>query len=140
MHTITAFSFAVAVAVAGTAAMAYDPVVLSRGWERIDAFENGGCMGEVGTNGRFYVISASGFKPGERAFLSITNGDMRPIERTVRTDGAGEWRDYYIPFRPNRGEGAAVTVTLSGDACVVPLAFTWRRAKGWDVPPPLVPR
>lgn len=76
MRTITAMSLAAAVA--GTAAMAYDPIVLARGWERVDAFESGDCTGEVGTNGRFYVISVSGFTPGERAFLTITNGDMRP--------------------------------------------------------------
>lgn len=138
MRTITAISLAAAVA--GTAAMAYDPIVLARGWERVDAFESGDCTGEVGTNGRFYVISASGFTPGERAFLTITNGDMRPIERPVRINAAGAWRDYYIPFRPNRGEGDAVSVTVAGETCVVPLGFAWRRAKGWDVPPPPISR
>ena len=59
-------------------------LVLSRGWERAAQFASEDCAGEVGTNGRFYVISASGFAPGEPAFLTITNGDMRPIEREVR--------------------------------------------------------
>ena len=100
-------------AFAGGAALAYDPIVLARGWERVDRFENDECFGEVGTNGRFYVLSASGFAPGEPAFLTITNGDMKPIEREVRANGFGEWSDYYIPFRFNRGESDFVTVTLS---------------------------
>ena len=125
---------------AATAAQAYDPIVLARGWERVDAFEFDACTGEVGTNGRFYVMSASGFAPGESAVLTIENGDMRSIEREVRANQAGEWRDYYIPFRPNRGEGGLVRVTVAGDACVVPLSFEWSSAKGWDVPAPLVPR
>lgn len=136
----TALALSLIMAAAGTAAYAYDPVVIARGWERVDAFERGACTGEVGTNGRFYVISASGLEPGERALLTITNGDMRPIKREVRANGDGAWRDYYIPFRPNRGEGGDVTVTLAGAECTVPLAFAWSRAKGWDVPPPLVPR
>ena len=102
-------------------AAAYDPIVLERGWYRVDAFESGECAGEVGTNGRFYAISASGFAPSETAYLTITNGDMVPIERAVRTSGAGRWQDYYIPFRPNRGEGGEVTVTLAGQSCTVPL-------------------
>lgn len=128
------------VAAFGSAALAYDPIVLARGWERVDAFESEQCAGEVGTNGKFYVISASGFVPGEPAFLTITNGDMTPIERVVRADRQGEWRDYYIPFRYNRGEGDFVTVTLAGESCVVPLGFEWTRAKGWDEPAPLAPR
>lgn len=131
---------AAALAASAVSAVAYDPIVLTRGWYRIDAFDDGKCAGEVGTNGRFYVISASGFAPGEPAFLTITNGDMRPIERAVEADGDGRWQDYYIPFRPNRGEGDLVTVTLAGERCIVPLGFEWRRARGWDESPPLAPR
>jgi hypothetical protein len=124
----------------GSPALAYDPIVVARGWERVDAFETDECAGEVGTNGQFYVISVTGLAPGEPAFLTITNGDMTPIEREVRADGFGEWQEYYIPFRYNRGEGDFVTVTLAGETCVVPLGFAWRRAKGWDEPGSLIPR
>ena len=135
MHRLIALSLALA----GTAAAAYDPIVLARGWYRADAFDDGACAGEVGTNGRFYVLSVSGLAPGERAFLTIANGDMRPIERAVRADGAGRWRDYYIPFRANR-DGGDVAVTLASESCVVPLGFRWNRATGWDEPAPLQPR
>jgi hypothetical protein len=137
MRTVVAASFA---AFASSAALAYDPIVLARGWERVDAFEGEQCAGEVGSNGRFYVLSVSGLTPEEPAFLTITNGDMKPIEREVRANSAGEWQEYYIPFRYNRGEGDYVSVTLAGETCVVPLGFEWRRAKGWEVPAPLIPR
>jgi len=131
---------AAALAATAASAAAYDPIVLQRGWYRVDAFDDGECAGEVGTNGQFYVISASGFAPGEPAFLTITNGDMRPIEREVRADDDGRWQDYYIPFRFGHGEGDAVTVTLAGEHCMVALGFEWHRAKGWDEPAPLTPR
>lgn len=131
---------AAVLAATAASAAAYDPIVLARGWYRADAFDDGECAGEVGTNGQFYVISASGFSAGEPAFLTITNGDMRPIERAVQTDTDGRWQDYYIPFRPGRGEGELVTVTLVGERCTVPLEFEWHRAKGWDEPAPLTPR
>lgn len=131
----------IALSLAGlaTSAAAYDPIVLDRGWVRVDAFSGETCTGEVGTNGRFYVLTAQGFAPGEPAYLTITNGDMKPIERVVRADGAGRWRDYYLPFRYGK-DGGDVTVTVEGEGCAVPLAFVWRRAKGWDEPAPLQPR
>ena len=125
---------------AASAAAAYDPIVLKRGWYRVDTFDDGECAGEVGTNGQFYVLSVSGFAADEPAYLTITNGDMRPIERAVAADRAGRWQEYYIPFRYNRGEGDLVTVTVTGERCTVPLAFKGRRAKGWDEPAPLRPR
>lgn len=132
-HTMIALS---AVAFAGAAA-AYDPIVLERGWYRVDRYDDGACFGEVGTNGQFYVLSAAGLEPGEEARLFIANGDMPPIDRGVRADYAGRWREYYIPFRPNRGEGGLVTVTISGAGCDVPLSFAWQRKKGWEEPMPL---
>lgn len=124
--------------VAGGSAAAYDPLVLKRGWQRVDYAEDAGCTGEVGSNGRFYVVAVYGMEPGEPAELVIANDDMPPIVRRVRADTRGNWQDYYIPFRPNRGEGGFVTATLTAASCRVPLAFAWRRAKGWEQPPPLV--
>ncbi len=129
LPTLALTALAITAIVAGPAAAAYDPIVVKRGWERVDSFASDDCAGEVGSNGRFYVISVRGFAPGERAFLTITNGDMRPIERTVRANEQGAWSDYYIPFRPNGGDSARVTVTLAGEGCVVPLGFEWRRTQ-----------
>ena len=125
MRTFSAL--ALTILVAGTAAAAYDPIVISRGWERVDSFERDKCAGEVGTNGKYYVLSTRGFAPGERAYLTITNGDMQPIERAVQIDRRGRWQDYYLPFRYNRA-GGVVEVTIAGETCVVPLSFAWRRA------------
>lgn len=115
---------AVTLVATGTAKAAYDPIVLKRGWVRVARFDGEKCSGEVGTNGRFYVISAKGFVPGERAFLTITNGDAPPLERRPRIDSSGKWQDYYIPFRYNH-VGGPVSVTIAGVDCIVPLGFTW---------------
>jgi len=131
-------SLIAATLVAWTAsAAAYDPIVLERGWYRVDRFTDGTCLGEVGSNGQFYVITVAGLEPGEEARLLLSNGDMPPIDRVVRADFGGRWRDYYIPFRPNRGEGDLVTLTVRGESCLVPLSFTWHRKKGWEERPPL---
>ena len=119
---------------ASASAAAYDPIVLSRGWERVDHVESEPCTGEVGSNGRFFVLSVYGLDPGEPARLTIANGDMPPIERAVRADTRGKWQDYYVPFRPNRGDGGFVSATLASASCRVPLGFSWRRAKGWEEP------
>lgn len=120
-----------------SAAGAYDPIVVDRGWYRVDRFEDAGCRGEVGTNGQFYVISVAGLKPGGPALLRIENGDMPPIARAVRADGAGSWQQYYIPFRPNRGAGGRVFARVSDGECSIPLSFDWQRRKGWEDRPPL---
>ncbi|WP_162935777.1 hypothetical protein [Tsuneonella amylolytica] len=130
---------AAVLSLSATAAAAYDPIVLERGWWRVAAFKGGDCTGEVGTNGKYTVISARGLVPGERAVLTISNGDMKPIVRAVRADAYGRWQDYYIPFRYNR-EGGLVTATVAGSSCAVPLAFAWTPATGWEEPAPLQPR
>lgn len=117
-------------------AMAYDPIVSARGWERVASHEDGPCYGEVGSNGQFYVLAVYGMDPGEEAQLTIRSGDMPPIRRTVRANAGGAWRDYYIPFRANR-DGGAVYATISSASCQVPLDFSWSRKKGWDEPAPL---
>ncbi|MCP5396922.1 MAG: hypothetical protein H6918_09355 [Sphingomonadaceae bacterium] len=126
----------VALASAGTA-NAYDPIVSKQGWVRVDSYQDQKCYGEIGTNGRFYVLAVYGLEPGERAELTITNGDMRPIRREVRANAGGKWSDYYIPFRFGAGEGGYVTATISGQSCQVPLGFSWQRNKGWEEKPSL---
>jgi hypothetical protein len=123
--------------IASASAAAYDPIVLARGWERVDYVEREPCTGEVGSNGRFYIMAVYGLAPGEPARLVVANGDMPPIVRSVHANTRGKWQDYYIPFRPNRGEGGFVTATLTSASCSVPLGFAWRRAKGRDEPPSL---
>ena len=92
----TAFS---ALAFYTASASAYDPLVLKRGWERVAFTESEPCEAEVGTNGRFYIIAVYGMEPGERARFTLSNGDMRPIQREVTADNSGISTNYYAPFR-----------------------------------------
>ena len=110
-------------------ASAYDPIVLKRGWERVDFTRSGPCEAEAGTNGRFYILAVYGMEPGERAGLTLTNGDMRPIERSVTADSEGVWTDYYIPFRWGH-EGGTVAAAVSSASCDVSLSFDWKRFRG----------
>jgi hypothetical protein len=112
-----------------TVAAAYDPIVLKRGWYRVDRTIDGVCLGEVGTNGQFYVLTVAGLDPDEEARLVITNGDMKPIDRVVRADGAGRWQEYYIPFRFNGGDGAVVSASITSASCALPLQFAWQRKR-----------
>ena len=127
----TAASAALLLALGGQAT-AYDPIVLKRGWYRVDSFEDGDCAGEVGTNGRFYVLSVTGVAPGEEMRLFLTNGDMPSIDRIVHADRDGAWQTYYIPFRPKERDGGVVQATVTSASCEVPLRFEWRRYIGWD--------
>lgn len=110
-------------------ASAYDPIVLKRGWERVASAESGPCEAEVGTNGRFYVIAVYGMEPGESASFTLSDTDMRPLERNVIADDEGVWTDYYVPFRFGR-EGGSVTAQVLSESCDVSLTFDWQRFRG----------
>ncbi len=139
MRMVT-ISTALAAAALGTSAVAYDPVVLAKGWYRVASDRSDGCRGEVGTNGQFYVLSVTGLTPGQAGRLQLFNGDMVPIDWTIRAGNDGTWQHYYIPFRYNRGEGGTVMAQVSAADCALALAFPWQRRKGWDEPAALQPR
>lgn len=123
---------ALAAATVATAALAYDPIVLKRGWYRVASDEADGCRGEVGTNGQFFVFAVTGLTPGEPGRLQIFNGDMPPIDRAIRASASGGWQQYYIPFRPNDGETGTVFAQVSMPDCALALEFPWQRRKGWE--------
>lgn len=133
----TSISLAAFAAAVATPAPAYDPVVLAKGWYRVASDQADGCRAEVGTNGQFYVLSVVGLEPDESGRLRITNGDMKPIDRAIRADGNGGWQRYYIPFRPNRGEGGMVFAQVIAADCALALEFPWQRRKGWEERAPL---
>ncbi|MGN6498279.1 MAG: hypothetical protein ACTHKM_00890 [Tsuneonella sp.] len=122
---------------AAPAAADYDPIVIARGWQEVDATRDGDCAGEVRTNGQFYVLMVTGLEPGADGRLYLTNGDMKPIDRAVHARADGTWQEYYVPFRPNRLDGDTVEATITTAACQIPLRFEWRRNLGWDEPGPL---
>jgi hypothetical protein len=130
-------TIAMALAVAtSTASLAYDPIVLERGWYRVASDQAPDCRGEVGTNGQFYVLSVSGLLPREAGRLQLLNGDMVPIDWNIRASDSGTWQHYYIPFRYNRGEGGTVLARVSTAECRLTLEFPWQRGKGWEERPP----
>ncbi len=136
MRKVT-IAMALAAATLGSGAVAYDPIVLDRGWYRVASGESGGCNGEVGTNGQFYVLSITGLLPGERGRLQLYNGDMVPIDWAIRANEEGDWQHYYIPFRPNGSEAGTVFAQVSTASCALALEFPWQRHKGWEERPPL---
>ena len=139
MRMTTIWTGLVATALSG-AAIAYDPIVLAKGWTRVASDRTGDCRGEVGTNGQFYVLSVTGLAPGEAGRLQLFNGDMTPIDWAIRASASGTWQHYYIPFRYNRGEGGMVRAQVSAAGCSLALEFPWQRRKGWDERATLLPR
>jgi hypothetical protein len=127
---------ALAASLFATTALAYDPIVLARGWYRVASDRDEDCAGEVGTNGQFYVLSIAGLDPGADSRLQVFNGDMPPIDYAILADGNGSWQKYYIPFRFNRGEGGMVFARVTAAGCSLALQFPWQRKKGWEERPP----
>jgi hypothetical protein len=118
-------------AIAASAAAAYDPIVLKRGWYRVASDTADACRGEVGTNGQVYILSVTGLDPDQGGRLTIYNGDMVPIDRAIRTRADGSWQQYYIPVRLNGVREGTVFARVSTPGCAVALTFPWRR-KGVD--------
>jgi hypothetical protein len=112
-------------AVAGSA-HAYDPIVLTRGWQQLAHDRNGDCQAEARGNGQLVYIYATGLGADVAAHYYLTNGDMSPIDWDIRADGNGEWARYYIPYRPT-ARGGDVNVAISTDTCSLTLAFQWQR-------------
>jgi len=113
-------------AAVATPAQAVAPV--DSGWSEVARDRDGDCRLSVTGEGRFYRIAAQGLGPGERARLFVSNGDMKPLDWSVRADARGEFARYYLPFRWHRG-GDTVAVSLDGGGCALFAAFDWRRAE-----------
>jgi len=128
-HAAWKWALLPALAACATSATAYDRIVLKRGWERVAFVEKAPCQAEVGTNGRFYVIAVYGMEPGERASFTLSNSEMRPIQRSVTADGTGVWTNYYVPFRWGR-DGGTVAARIASESCDIALSFDWTRFRG----------
>lgn len=124
MVRIAAFAL-LAVSFAGVASAA-EPI--DANWSEVAAARDGDCRMTVTGEGRFFRIAATGLAPGERARLFLSNGDMKPLDWTIRADRGGEFARYYLPFRWHRG-GDTVAVALESEGCALFAAFDWRRAE-----------
>ena len=109
-----------------TAATAVEPV--DSGWPEVVRAEDGDCALSVTGNGRFYRIAAAGLGADASGRFLLSNGDMKPLDWTIRATGNGGFARYYIPFRWNR-EGGDVRISLQSERCDLNTTFAWQRAE-----------
>lgn len=109
---------------AGTAT-AVEPI--DSGWPELARARNGDCALSVTGNGRFYRISVSGLGAGAPGRFFLANGDMKPLDWTIRAAGDGGFARYYLPFRWHRS-GGDVTVSVESARCDLSTTFAWRRS------------
>ena len=114
-----------ALSLGASSASAAGPV--DSGWLEVARVEDGECALRVTSNGQFYRIAASGLGAGAAGRLFLSNGDMKPLDWTIRATGDGGFARYYLPFRWNR-EGGNVLVSVESARCSVTTGFAWQRA------------
>ena len=115
-----------ALSLAASAATAADPV--DSGWPEVARAEDGDCALSVTGNGQFYRIAVSGLGAGAAGRLVLLNGDMRPLDWTIRATDNGGFARYYLPFRWNR-DGGDVLVSVESARCTISTGFAWQRAR-----------
>ena len=96
-------------------------------WSEVVRAEEGDCTLTVTGNGKAYRIAATGLGSGAQGRYRLSNGDMVPIDWTIRADGEGEFARYYLPFRWHR-RGGTVAVEVATPRCTISAAFEWVRA------------
>ena len=114
-----------ALTLAASAAAAAGPV--DSAWPEVARAEDGDCTLSVTGNGRFYRIAASGLGADASGRFLLSNGDMKPLDWTIRATGDGGFARYYQPFRWNRA-GGDVLVSFQSARCDLSASFAWRRA------------
>jgi hypothetical protein len=120
---LQASALAVGLAIGGPAAAQIDS-----NWPEVAYASDGRCAISVTGNGQTYRIGITGLEPGEAGRYLLTNGDMTPIDWSIRADGNGGFARYYLPFRWHR-DGGTVSVSVTTADCAVTAAFPWRRAE-----------
>ena len=115
-----------ALTLAASAAAAAGPV--DSAWPEVARAEDGDCALSVTGNGQFYRIAASGLGAGASGRLFLSNGDMKPLDWTIRASGNGGFARYYLPFRWNR-DGGDVLVSVESARCTISTGFAWQRAR-----------
>ena len=110
---------------AASAAPAAGPI--DSAWPEVARAQDGNCALSVTGNGRFYRIVASGLGAGAPGRLFLANGDMKPLDWTIRAAGDGGFARYYLPFRWRR-DGGDVQVSVESARCNLSMSFAWQRA------------
>ena len=115
-----------ALALAGSATSAAAPI--DADWPEVARVQDGNCELSVTGNGRFYRIAASGLGPEAPARFLLSNGDMKPLDWSIRAADDGGFARYYLPFRWHR-DGGEVLVSVQSERCDLITTFAWRRAE-----------
>lgn len=99
------------------------------GWPVLAEARDAECELTVTGNGRYVMIAAEGLGGGNAARYVLRNGDMKPIDWSVRADAAGRFARYYIPFRWGQ-RGGTVQVDVTSADCRLSASFPWERYTG----------
>ena len=126
MPRTAVFLSAIIFALAPTAAGAAAPIDAQ--WPEVARTQDGDCALSVTGNGRFYRIEASGLGAEAPGRLFLSNGDMRPLDWSIRAAGDGGFARYYLPFRWHR-DGGEVLVSVQSARCDLAATFAWQRAE-----------
>ena len=114
-----------ALSLAASAAPAAAPI--DSAWPEVARAQDGDCELSVTGNGRFYRIVASGLGADAPGRLFLANGDMKPLDWTIRAAVDGGFARYYLPFRRHR-DGGDVLVSVQSERCNLSTTFAWQRA------------
>ena len=120
------FISVIALALSATAASAVEPI--DARWPEVARAQEGDCELSVTGNGRFYRIAASGLGSEAPARFFLSNGDMKPLDWSIRAAGDGGFARYYLPFRWHR-DGGEVLVSVQSERCDLAATFAWQRAE-----------
>ena len=121
-------TFLPALALALLATTATASVPIDAQWPEVARTQDGDCALSVTGNGRFYRIAASGLGSEAPARFFLSNGDMKPLDWSIRAAGDGGFARYYLPFRWHR-DGGEVLVSVQSERCDLAATFAWQRAE-----------
>ena len=120
------FLASMAMGFAAAPATAANPI--DSGWPQLSRVRDGACALSVTGNGQFYRIAITGLGADALGRLILANGDMKPLDWTIRATGDGGFARYYLPFRWHR-TGGDVTVSVESARCDLSTTFAWRRSE-----------
>lgn len=114
---------------------AADARSITDSWPVLSRERDGDCTLEIVGNGKFMVINATGLAPGASAQFDLTNATMKPIDWTIRANGAGSWQLIFLPLMWGTADGTVrpyaksgtVRARLEGSRCQVSASAQWTR-------------
>lgn len=104
---------------------------LDQRWSEIAADRDGDCRLEVTGTGRIFRLAAYGLGDGASGRYTVTNGEMAPLDWSIRADTSGSFARYYMPFRFG-SRGDVVTVAVRSERCDLAVSFPWARYTGQE--------